>query len=288
MNDENERLQVLGTSTRPSCAAAAGPNRPELSTQSTDDRCRLCSQSLVTVAHDLKAPLAVLRGYIDLLASTKLGPLAPGQERALKEMTESTEILRRLTDKFLIYSGVRAGIGLKLEEQDFNLCIADLVEMWAPRFAKKTLAFYWLPAETLPMFAFDYYKTQHIISNLLDNACKVTPSGGSVWIQTSQYFWDRRASSVSYHGSDRRGSRSSKPNCARIDVCDTGPGIPPENFQEIFEEFRQLEENNAHPGSMGLGLAIAKRLAEMHQGKIWVESELGNGSRFSFVLPYCR
>jgi signal transduction histidine kinase len=250
-----------------------------------DQACQRC-QAIATAAHDLKTPLAVLHGYLDLLASHKLGPLNPKQESVLREMTASAERLRRFTDEFLTYYGVQAGIKLRLEEHDLNECVADTVTMWTPQFTKKNLPLYWLPDKNLPKFSFDYHKVQHIVSNLLDNACKFTPQRGSVWVRTGSYFWERRNTQQCYSGLDRRGKRTPKANCARIDVSDTGPGIAPENLQEIFEEFRQVAGTQGKRHGMGLGLAIAKRLTEIHKGKIWVESTLGKGSQFSIVLPY--
>ncbi len=140
----------------------------------------------------------------------------------------------------------------------------------------------------MPKLEFDYHKVQHLISNLLENALKFTPAGGSVWVQTEPYFWERRGTQDASGRAERRKKLETAPNCARVNVSDTGPGIAPENFQEIFEGFRQLGTNAKRGGGMGLGLMIAKKFAEMHAGKIWVESELGQGTRFSFVLPLTR
>ncbi len=251
----------------------------------TSEECRQCNQAAAAAAHDLKTPLAILSGYIDLLASTKLGPLTPRQEATLKEMAESLARLQRFSNEFLTYYAVRAGIEMHLEESDLNQCIADIFKMWAPQFARKAVAFYHLPGTGLPPVAFDYHKLQHIVSNLLDNALKFAPQGGSVWLQTEDYFWERRSTQPQYRGKERRRARPPGPNCARVNVSDTGPGIAPDHIHEIFEEFRQVRVEENKSEGMGLGLAIAKRLVEMHNGKIWVESEPGRGSRFSFVLP---
>jgi signal transduction histidine kinase len=250
-----------------------------------EEKCRHCRQATAAAAHDLRTPLAILSGYVDLLATTKLGLLNPRQDAVLKEMSESIACMRRFTDEFLTYYSVQAGVELQLEESDLNQCIADVCRMWAPQFAKKAVAFYWLPGEGLPAVAFDYHKIQHIVSNLLDNALKFTPEGGNVWVHTEDYFWERRLRQETCYGNERRRSRPPRLNCARINVSDTGPGIAPDNLQEIFEEFRQIYADEGKPRGMGLGLAIAKRLAEMHRGKIWVESEVGHGSKFSVVLP---
>jgi signal transduction histidine kinase len=267
-------------------SAAAAPASEIPLVERLEKECRHCSQAAATAAHDMKTPLAILSGYVDLLTTTKLGPLTPRQDAVLKEMSENLARLRRFTDEFLTYYTVRAGLELQLDASDLNQCLVDIFRTWAPEFTKKGVAFYWLPSEHLPLVAFDYHKMQHIISNLLDNALKFTPPGGSVWIHTEDYFWERRALQQKYEGKERRASRTSRPNCARVNVSDTGPGIAPDKLHEIFEEFRQVAIDGRRPQGTGLGLAIAKRLIEMHNGKIWVESELGHGSKFSVVLPH--
>lgn len=264
-----------------------GPNEPEASSSDVDPRCRRCTQALATIAHDLKAPLAVTRGYIELLSDPRFDRLTSRQESILKEMTGAVERLSRFLDEFLMFYKIQVGIELDLKVLDLNRCISDLVNLWSGQFAKKSVALYWLPGESLISFAFDEPKVQRIVSNLLENALKFTPSGGSVWVQTDTHFWERRAGQNAYHGAERRGTPEvRKANCARIDVSDTGPGIQPEFFHEIFEEFYQLDHGKSNGRGMGLGLAIARRLAELHQGKIWVESEPGSGSKFSVLLPY--
>jgi signal transduction histidine kinase len=250
------------------------------------EACDQCSQALAAAAHDLKTPLAVLSGYIDILASRHIGPLTPRQEGVLKEMAESVERLKRFTNEFLNYYAVQAKVELQAEESDLNQCVADVVKMWVPQFAKKSIAFYWSPGDGLPRFTFDYHKVQHILSNLLDNAQKFTPEGGSVWVQTEDYFWERRTTQANFSGGERRGARPAQSNCALISVSDTGVGILVENYQQIFEEFIQIGANRVKGGGMGLGLAITKRLVELHRGKVWVESEVGKGSKFSVVLPF--
>lgn len=249
------------------------------------DECQQCKHAAAAAAHDIRSPLAILSGYVDLLASTKLGPLTSRQHAVVKEMAESLVRLQHFSDQFLTFYAAGCGLELQLEALDLNECMGDIFKMWAGQFAKKGVAFYFQPAVALPTVAFDYYKLQHIVSNLIENALKFTPPGGSVWIQTEEYFWDRRSTHGLFHGEDRRRNSNVQPNCARIDVADNGPGIPPDQLHEIFEEFRQLNGDGKDSKGVGLGLAIAKRLVELHRGKIWVQSQLGQGSRFSFVLP---
>jgi signal transduction histidine kinase len=141
---------------------------------------------------------------------------------------------------------------------------------------------------SLPPFFFDWLKVQHIISNLLENALKFTPAGGRVTVSTRRHSWERRNVRLRADvDRERRNSNGEYSGCSgvRIDVSDNGPGIPAEFHLEIFNEFLQVRQSEPSQG-MGLGLAIARRLVEAHGGKIWVESKLGHGSRFSVALPY--
>ena len=124
---------------------------------------------------------------------------------------------------------------------------------------------------------------QHIVSNLLDNAMKYTPASGTVWLHVEPYFWERRTDPAPA-AVERRKQRVNAPNCCRISVADTGPGIAPEFQQEIFEEYFRLTPEGIRAEGYGLGLAIARRLVQAAGGKIWVESEPGSGSKFSFLV----
>jgi signal transduction histidine kinase len=252
----------------------------------TSPSCEHCRHGLATTAHDLRTPISILAGYIDLLLSRKLGELSAQQMDVLNEMNQSIVRLQNFTDGFLSYYTVQAGAEMNFGEHDLNECITEVFQIWAPQFTKQKVAHYLLLSKDLPRFAFDYYKVQHIISNLLDNALKFTPQGGSVWIETEPHFWNRRLAQTPWVKNDRRKQRVSAPNAARVTISDTGPGIPPEFHQEIFEQFRRLAAAPSNGTGRGIGLSSAKRLVEMHGGKIWVEGDTGQGSKFNFLLPY--
>jgi two-component system, sensor histidine kinase and response regulator len=250
--------------------------------QLLDERCRHCRSALASAAHDLNTPITVLAGYVELLQDVRLGPVTETQQVVLNDISEHIERLRRFTTQFLSFHRAQSGVTLNLSTGQINKCVTEVVAMWAPRFDRKGVAHYFVPASHVPPFDFDYDKTQHVISNLLDNALKYTAAGGSIWVQTEAHMWERRTYAGTYSGADRR-QRQATLNTVRINVCDTGPGISPEFHEEIFEEFRRLDSSNSD-GS-GLGLAIARQLVEAHHGKIWVESIKGQGSKFSFLLP---
>ncbi|HEX4664467.1 MAG TPA: ATP-binding protein, partial [Terriglobales bacterium] len=156
---------------------------------------------------------------------------------------------------------------------------------WSSRFEQKKLRWEFRPDTSLQPILFDQLKLQHVISILVDNAVTFTPTGGKVRVSTIAYLWERRSFRQTIPpDSERRSSSEHKSNAIRISISDNGPGIPPEYHQEIFNEFLRLQQTSDSHG-MGLGLAIARRLIEAHAGKIWVESEPGNGSTFSLLLP---
>ena len=157
--------------------------------------------------------------------------------------------------------------------------------MWSHRFQEKGLALYFLANDKLVPFPFDSPKIQRVISNLLENASKFTPSGGTVWLHAEPYMWERRGAPKSGVEHERRRQPLSTPNAVKVSVADTGPGIPPEYHVEVFDDFFRLPSNENQSDGMGLGLAIARRLVNAMGGKLWVESEHGAGSKFSFLVP---
>ncbi len=250
----------------------------------SDEHCVSCRDALASAAHELKTPLAIMGGYLQLLLAQKLGPLNPRQMEVLTEMQANGARLSNFVQNLLAYATLKVDrFEMQYEVEDINDCVREIAEVWAQRFQEKAIAFYFLPGEKLQRFPFDYYKVQHIVSNLLDNAVKYTPSSGTVWLHIEPYFWDRRTVQRP-PVVERRRQRVNTPNCCRISVSDTGPGIAPEFQQEIFEEYFRLTTEGSRAEGYGLGLAIARRLVQAAGGKIWVESEPGTGSKFSFLV----
>ncbi|MGH9351847.1 MAG: sensor histidine kinase [Terriglobia bacterium] len=242
--------------------------------------------ALGTAAHQLKTPLAIISGYIELMLTKKPGAINERQQQILQESQINCTRLRQYIEDFLSYSALETGkLALKYNANDLNACLSELYSYWLSSFQKKGVALY-LPARNpLPTFAFDYDKLQHVVSNLLENALKFTPAGGAVWLTAEPHRWERRSQQETRFTHDRRRNALDAPNAVRVSVSDTGPGIAPEYQQEIFDDFVKLPQTGDPVGGMGLGLAIARRLIVAHNGKIWVESELGSGSTFSFLLP---
>jgi signal transduction histidine kinase len=243
------------------------------------------TNALASAAHDLKTPLAILNGYVEVLQSEKLGGLNERQREVLRDMRSNGERLQRYIQDFLSFSVLETGqLKMRFEPGNINACLSEVCRLWSPRFQERGLALYFLANEKVHEFAFDAPKVERIVSNLLENASKFTPAGGTVWLHAEPYVWERRSVSKPAVFQERRRRPLSQPNSVKISVSDTGPGIPPEYHLEIFDDFFRLPSNEKSEG-MGLGLAIARRLVHGMGGKIWVESEPGTGCRFSFIIP---
>jgi len=237
---------------------------------------------LASAAHELKTPLAVIKGYYDLLLSGSLGKLTQKQRDILQESKESCERLVRLVSMFLNYSALESGkLVLHLRENDLRDCLSELAKRWQEAFYRKHVRLETRFDDKLPLLKFDYQKVQQTVANLLDNALKHTPAGGSVTLTAESHFWERRAAEE-VPATERRRDRVPRPNSVKVEVSDTGEGIAAEHHQEIFEDFVRVDRTSS---GMGLGLAIAKRLVQAHRGKIWVDSEPWLGCRFTFLLP---
>jgi signal transduction histidine kinase len=265
--------------------SSRGPEVPQL----PDDRLKReifqRTLMLATAAHELKTPLAIISGYADFLLGTHAGPITEMQKMVLTEMQQSTSRLQRLVQTFLSFSALESGrFDVRKELGNVNQNVSEVIAQWAVPYAARQTACEFMPDEKLGPIRFDHLKLQNILNNLLDNALKFTPPGGHVTIQTQCSAWERRSfGHGAYQAQNRRmNDAQSKHDGVRISVTDNGPGISPQYYHEIFEEFRQIH-NQSH--GIGLGLAIARRLTEAHGGRIWVESIVGQGSTFSVWLP---
>jgi signal transduction histidine kinase len=237
---------------------------------------------LASAAHELKTPLAVIKGYYDLLLAGSLGRLTDKQRDILEESKDSCERLVRLVSMFLNYSALESGkLVLQLRENDLRDCLDELAKRWSEAFQRKGVRLDANIDPSIPTFRFDYQKVQQVAANLLDNALKHTPAGGSVSLRAGPHFWERRVAAMA-PVDERRRFRLPRPNSVEVSVSDSGAGIPAEHHQEIFEDFVRVDRNTS---GMGLGLAIAKRLIQAHRGKIWVQSGSPTGSQFTFLLP---
>src|SRR5579864_7121849 len=196
---------------------------------------------LGSAAHELKTPLAVMKGYYDLLLSGSLGKVSDRQRDILQESKESCDRLVRLVSMFLNYSALESGkLVLQLRDNDMRDCINDISCRWQEPFQRAKVRLDIQLLGTLPMFKFDYQKVQQCIVNLLDNALKHTPPGGCVTLTSQTHFWERRLADAP-PAAERRRQTGMRPNSIVVSVKDTGNGIAAEFHQEMFEEFVRVD-----------------------------------------------
>src|SRR6266700_1216237 len=198
------------------------------------ERFQRTTNALASAAHDLKTPLSILNGYVELLQSERLGPLSDRQRDVLRDMQTSGTRLQQFIQDFLTYSVLETG-GLKMqfETGDVNQCLSEVCRLWSNRFQQRTLALYFLANDKLPVFPFDSPKLERVISNLLENSFKFTQPGGTVWLHAEPHMWDRRTGSQPAASEERRRQNLAHPNSVKVSVSDTGPGISPEFHLEV-------------------------------------------------------
>ena len=171
-------------------------DRPELIEEygKLRERFLRTTNALASAAHDLKTPLAILNGYVEVLESEKLGSLNPRQREVLRDMRSNGRRLQNFIQDFLTFSVLETGeLRMRYETGDLNRCLGEVCRLWSPRFQENGVALYFLPHEKLAPFDFDSAKMERVISNLLENASKFTPTGGTVWLHAEPYMWERRS-----------------------------------------------------------------------------------------------
>jgi signal transduction histidine kinase len=222
------------------------------------------SEFLANMSHELRTPLNAIIGFSEVLGERMFGELNEKQAEYTDDILSSGRHLLSLINEILDLSKVEAGrMELELATFDLPLAIDNARTFVRERAVKHGINLDVTVDERLGDFVGDERKIKQILLNLLSNAVKFTPEGGRIGINARQ-----------------------ADGSVEISVSDTGIGIAPEDQAKIFEEFRQVGGDYAHKKEgTGLGLTLAKKFVELHGGKIWVESEVGKGSTFTFTLP---
>jgi signal transduction histidine kinase len=223
------------------------------------------SAFLANVSHELRTPLTAIKGSVDNMLDGLTGAVNDKQRRYLTRIQANTDRLSRLIHDLLDLARIEAG---KSDLQPTRLPVValtqEVVEHLGPVAAEKHIRLDVAAADASVMAWADREKVTQVLMNLIGNAVKFTPSHGTV--------------AIAIH--------KSGDEWVQISVTDTGPGIPADEATHIFEKFYQIAtEGRQKTTGTGLGLAIAKSLVEMQRGQLWVESEVGRGSTFSFTLP---
>jgi signal transduction histidine kinase len=232
-------------------------------------RDRLKTQFLANISHDLRTPLTAIITHAEIMRDGILGDLSERQRTSILGIIKGGHQLLQMVGEILTYArGAADQLMLAPTEFALTTIVEQLVALNQPLAAKKGVALAAEVPTSLPIVRADREKLTHVLGNLLGNAIHFTPTGGRVWIAARE----------------RDGIRASRE--LLVEVGDTGIGIAPEHHELIFREFAQVDASTSrqHHGT-GLGLAIARKLVELHGGRIWVESALASGSRFYFTIP---
>jgi signal transduction histidine kinase len=222
------------------------------------------SEFLANMSHELRTPLNAIIGFSEALMDKMFGELNAKQADYLKDVHESGRHLLSLINDILDLSKIEAG-RMELELSSFHLptAISNAVTLVRQRAMRHGIALGLDIDQRLDDFQADERKVKQVLLNLLSNAVKFTPDGGRVDV-------------------------SAKLDTDKVEIAvkDTGVGIAPEDQASLFEEFKQLGKDSSRKAEgTGLGLALTKRLVELHGGEIRVDSAVGHGSAFRVILP---
>jgi signal transduction histidine kinase len=224
------------------------------------------SEFLANMSHELRTPLNAIIGFSEVLSEKTFGELNQKQEEYSKDIHASGQHLLSLINDILDLSKIEAG-RMELELTAFHLPTAldNAVTLVRERAGRKSITLQTNVDERLGEVRADERKIRQVVLNLLSNAIKFTPEGGRIEVATLP-----------------------KDGFVEVSVSDTGVGIAPEDQEAIFQEFRQVGTAEKKAEGTGLGLTLCRKFVELHGGRIWVKSQVGVGSTFTFTIPVRR
>ena len=221
---------------------------------------RIKSEFISVVSHDLRTPLTSIRGYLELLP--RVGPLTAQQQEFIERVERSTSNIVDLISDLLDVGRIEAGLDWDMEPTALHKVVHDAAQSLQSTAAAKRQTLK-LNVPSLPLIMGNARRLEQVFINLIGNAIKYTPDGGRIDVSLSEDH-----------------------NFLVLQVRDTGIGIPPEHQPRIFDKFYRVEsEETISIAGTGLGLSIVKTIVEKHKGRVWVESEVGQGSIFTVLLP---
>jgi len=218
---------------------------------------------IANVSHDLRTPLSVMQGYAETLMMKKQTLSETEQNQYLTVVHDSAQRLSGLVEQLFQYAKLEANL-VTPEKEAFPIgeLASDILMAYHLKADEKNIHLHMEAPAHLPSVFADIALTERVFQNLLDNAFKFTPDGGDITVRLSE------ASTG-----------------IKIQITDTGIGIAAEDQSYIFERYKQADSSTAKKKGMGIGLAIVKKILELHQATIEVSSEQGKGTAFIFVLP---
>jgi GAF domain-containing protein len=221
------------------------------------------SEFLANMSHELRTPLNAIIGFSEVLTDRMFGELNEKQEEYLNDIYASGTHLLSLINDILDLSKIEAG-RMELELTEFHLptAIENAVMLVRERAGRRNIGLHTAMDPQLGQIQADERKVRQVVLNLLSNAIKFTPEGGRIDV-----------------------GAVSKDGFVEVSVSDTGIGIASEDHEKVFEEFRQVGMASKKIEGTGLGLTLCRKFVELHGGKIWVKSEVGVGSTFTFTIP---
>ena len=222
---------------------------------------RLKSEFISVVSHELRTPLTSIHGALHLLQDGDVGELPASADRVVDLALRGTDRLGRLVNDILVMDRLESGrLPLDIAEHDAGQLVTSVMTTLAPIAGVEGITL--SQGAVHCRIRVDADRFVQVLTNLVGNAIKFTPRGGDVRVAVEV-------------GAD----------LAEVSVADTGPGIPSDHHETVFERFRQLDGGHRQPEGSGLGLAISRSLVEHQGGRLWVESEVGHGSTFRFTVP---
>jgi signal transduction histidine kinase len=221
------------------------------------------SEFLANMSHELRTPLNAIIGFSEVLSERMFGDLNEKQDEYLKDIHASGQHLLSLINDILDLSKIEAG-RMELELSDFHLPTAldSALTLVRERAGRRGIALHLSIDERLGQMRGDERKIRQVLLNLLSNAIKFTPEGGRIEVAAAP-----------------------RDGAVEVSVTDTGVGIAPEDQEAVFEEFRQVGTADKKVEGTGLGLTLCRKFVELHGGTIWVKSQWGQGSTFTFTVP---
>ncbi len=229
------------------------------------------SHVINVVSHELRTPTSLIQSFHELLKGKMLGGLEPKQLEALERMEAGVKWLNRIIANVTNVALLdQRQAQLHLQSFDLAAMIRDTIAEMAPLFQQRHQKYPTEKTASQVMIEADPDQIRHVLHNLLLNAIRFTPDEGEIRVTLESFDSE-----------------------VRVAVSENGIGIPEKEFNKIFDQFLHAQRSTSHSSGtiefmssgLGLGLAIAKRIIEMHRGRIWVESEVGKGSTFYFTLP---